>query len=153
MAPKPVTLPPPALAHMSPRAQENLPPHIAPPTIAITDASIDEDKGEISFTVTLSKASKNKVTVEYATADKTAAAGSDYVAASETLTFLPGETQKTISIALIDDFDVEDDETFFINLSNATNATITDAQAVGTVVNQDVAVHDPVANNDIATVF
>ena len=107
------------------------------PTISIADVSINEgNTGTVTmvFTVTLSESSSQTVTVNYATANDTATAGSDYVAASGTLTFAPGETSKTISVTVNGDTAVEGDETFFVNLSNAVNATLADSQAIGTIV-------------------
>src|SRR5262249_14452300 len=72
-----------------------------------------------------------------ATADNTATAGSDYVATSGTLTFNPGDTSKTIAVVVNGDTVVERNETFFVNLTNAVNATIADAQGVGTILNDD----------------
>ena len=79
------------------------------------------------------------VTVQYATADGTATAGSDYTATSGTLTFAPSVTTMTINVPVIGDTIVEPDETFFINLSNPSNATIAVAQAQGTILNDDTA--------------
>jgi hypothetical protein len=81
------------------------------------------------------------VTVNYATANGTATAGSDYIAiASTQLTFLPNETTKTINVTVNGDTTVEPDETFTVNLSgNSANSTISDAQGVGTITNDDGA--------------
>ena len=73
------------------------------------------------------------MTVDWATADGTATAGSDYTAASGTLTFVAGETSKTIEVAALHDAEAETDETFTVTLSNASGATLGDATATGTV--------------------
>jgi len=65
-------------------------------------------------------AAGESVTVDYATADGTATAGDDYEEASGTLTFAEGETTKTIEVTVNGDTDIEDDETFTVNLSNVT---------------------------------
>jgi len=91
----------------------------------------------LSFTVTLSAPSTRTVTVAYATANGTAAAGTDYVAASGTLTFAPGETRKTVSVSIIPDLAVENNETILLRLSSPTNATVPQPQAVGTILNDD----------------
>src|SRR5262249_44655478 len=90
-------------------------------------------------TVTLSNPSSQTITVEYATADGTATAGSDYTAIATTmLTFAPGETSKTISVAVLGDVITENNETFFVNLSNASSgATILDDQGIGTILDND----------------
>jgi chitinase len=111
------------------------------PAISISDADVYEgNSGQTAtvFTVSLSKASSKEVSVKYATADGTAtAADHDYVRASGTLTFAPGETTKTITVLVNGDTKVEPNETFSVNLSGARNATIADAQGVGTILNDD----------------
>jgi Calx-beta domain len=92
----------------------------------------------LTFTVTLSRASRDVVRVEYATADGSAAAGVDYTAASGELSFLPGETAKQLTVLVTGDADVEPDETLTVNLSNAKEASIADGQATGTISNDDV---------------
>jgi aryl-phospho-beta-D-glucosidase BglC (GH1 family) len=91
------------------------------------------------FTVSLSAPSGQTVTVRYATTNGTAAAASDYTASSGTLTFLPGETQKVVSVAVLGDSLVEGSETFSVLLSNAANGTLADATGVGTIVDRAVA--------------
>ncbi|HUQ32737.1 MAG TPA: Calx-beta domain-containing protein [Pyrinomonadaceae bacterium] len=111
-----------------------------PPGISINDAAVTEGNDETAdavFTVTLSSVSSSAVTVNFATADGTAAAGSDYEARTGTLSFAPGETSKTITVAVNGDTSFESNETFFVNLSGATNASITDNQGVGTINNDD----------------
>jgi thermitase len=118
------------------------PPPPAPlPTLSITDRAASEgDAGPtgFDFMVDLSAASAQTVTVNYATANGTASSSSDYTAASGTLSFAPGETSKTITVSVSGDTAAEPNETFVVNLSAATNATIADAQGVGTIVNEDL---------------
>src|SRR5439155_6862973 len=76
------------------------------------------------FTVILSTASGQTVTVNYSTADGTAAAGADYVAASGTLTFPPGSTTQTIVVTVNGDTLNEANETFFVKLSSQVNAAL-----------------------------
>ncbi len=92
-----------------------------------------------SFTVSLSQAATSIVTVDYATANGTAIAGSDYVSSLGTITFNPGETSKTVDVAVTGDTLYEPNENFFVNLSNATNVVIADAQGLGTIVNDDAS--------------
>ena len=108
------------------------------PTLSINDISENEDVGVADFTVMLSSPSSFPVTVNYSTADGTATAGSDYTATSGTQTFAPGEIDKTISVPIVDDFLYEGDETFSLNLSNSINATISDGQGIGTIVDNDL---------------
>ncbi len=90
------------------------------PTVSITDVSQAEGNSgntSFTFTVNLSAASAETVTVNYATADGTAAAGSDYQATSGTVTFNPGETSKPITVLVIGDTGFEANETFAVNLT------------------------------------
>ncbi len=93
-----------------------------------------------AFTVRLSLPSAAPVTVSYATADGTAKAGSDYVAASGTLTFAPGQMTRTILVRTLDDTLYEGDETFTVTLSGPVGATITRGQAVGTIADNEAPV-------------
>ena len=110
------------------------------PSISINDASIAEDMASLMFTVTLSKPSAVSVTVDYATTANTATAGTDYMTDSGTITFAPGDTSETITIAVNADLVDEDDETFYVSLSSATSGVmISDAQGVGTITDDDLA--------------
>src|SRR5262249_48799673 len=85
------------------------------------------------FLVTLAPASASTVTVDYQTAADTATQGTDYQAASGTLTFAPGAGPQPVSVTVNADSDAESPETFFVNLSNANGATIAAGQGVGTI--------------------
>jgi sugar lactone lactonase YvrE len=89
-----------------------------------------------AFTVSLSSASAAPVTVSYTTANVTATAGSDYVGTSGTLTFAPGQTTRTVLVQTLPDTLAEGSETFVLNLTSATGATIADAQGVATIFDQ-----------------
>lgn len=110
-------------------------------SLEITSVSALEGSGTFLFTVTLSQATTSKVSVRFATANGTAIAGrtGDYTATSGTLTFNPGETSKTIAVAVRNDAVVEADETFFVDLSRASGATIAVGRGTGTIVNDDGA--------------
>jgi len=110
------------------------------PSLSVSDPSLPEgDSGTTAFdfTVTLSKASQQQVKVDYATANGTATALSDYQPTNGQLIFKKGETSKTIEVLVYGDTLPEVDETFFVNLSNSQNATLAQGQAVGTVENDD----------------
>jgi hypothetical protein len=116
------------------------------PRIAINDVRKLEGNGngkngntQFVFTVTLSAAYDQAVTVHFATADGTAkVSNSDYVAASGTVTFAPGETTKTITVTVKGDKRRESDEWFAVNLSGASsNALIGDSQGMGWILNDD----------------
>ena len=123
------------------------------PRLSVSDATITEgDSGPTAatFTVTLSPASSQTVTVDYATADGTAtAAGLDYTTASGPLTFAPGETSKTVTVDVLGDTLPEANETFTLNLSNAAGAPILDGQGVGTIVDNDSPGHPPVQHGGV----
>ncbi len=111
-----------------------------PPALRITDASAPEgNKGttRLDLTVTLSRSTTGVVTVNCRTADGTALAKSDYTATSGTLTFQPGQTSRTISIAIKGDGKREPNETFSVRLSNPVGATIADWVATATILNDD----------------
>ncbi|MFN3747579.1 MAG: putative Ig domain-containing protein [Sphingorhabdus sp.] len=113
------------------------------PSLSINDVTVTEgNAGTINavFTATLSAASGQTVTVNYATADGTATQPADYTNTSGSLTFTPGQTTRTITVPVIGETVPEANETFFVNLSGATNATISDNQGVGTITNDDVPV-------------
>src|SRR5262245_2038633 len=128
-------------------------------TLSINDVSMTEGNGshkDFVFTVTLSEPSDQTVTVEYSTAEGTALDNIDYKREptgigepKPFLTFLAGETEKTFAIRIKGDIIQESDETFFVNLSNAVNATIQDGQALATIINDD---GNPVANPDAYSV-
>lgn len=114
---------------------------IVQPNISIDDVQILEGasgtRGAV-FTISLSSAFNQTLKVNYATANGTATAGSDYTARSGTVSFLAGETSKTVSITVQGDVIVEPDETFFVNLTNPTFGTIVKAQGVGSILNDDI---------------
>ncbi|HEX7155181.1 MAG TPA: Calx-beta domain-containing protein [Thermoanaerobaculia bacterium] len=106
------------------------------PRVTIGNASAAEGVG-LAFTIDLSHASASAVDVTWTTANGTATAGSDYTSGGATVMFAPGETTKTINVATLGDLLVEGDETLFVQLTSATNATITDAEGAGTILNDD----------------
>ncbi|MFC0588208.1 putative Ig domain-containing protein [Novosphingobium aquiterrae] len=113
------------------------------PSLSINDVTVIEgDSGTTNavFTVTLSAASGQSVGVNYATADGTATQPADYTSTSGTLTFAPGQTTRTITVPVIGETAPEANETYFVNISGATNATIADNQGLGTITNDDVPV-------------
>ncbi len=118
-----------------------LPNGVSPlPALSIGDVTITEGNTGTRaaiFTVTLSAASSRPVTVNYATANGTATASSDYRATSGTLTIPADQTTATITVLVNGDRVGEPNETFVVNLSSPTNATIADNQGVGTVVDDE----------------
>ena len=106
------------------------------PTLSIADVSTAENNNG-TFTVTLSAAFPQAVTVNYATANVTATAGADYTATAGTLTFPANTTSQTIIVPAVDDALDENDETYSVVLSGAANAAIAKAIGTGTIVDND----------------
>ena len=109
------------------------------PGLSIADSSASEGAGSMVFDVTLSQAESAQVTVAYATSGGSAIQGTDYTAASGTLTFAPGDTTESITVALSEDSLAEADETFQVTLSAPQNAPLVDATATGTITDNDQA--------------
>ena len=109
------------------------------PSLSINDVTINEAAGTATFTVTLSAASGQTVTVGYSTSDGTAISGSDYSSATGVLTFAPGTTTQTITVPITNDtlYEGATGETFNVTLSGATNALIADGAGVGTITDND----------------
>jgi hypothetical protein len=125
------------------------------PALSVADVSVTSPTSGTTpavFNVTLSAPSGETTTVQYAAADGTAAAGSDYYAASGTLTFAPGQTSQTINVSVIGDPVYDPNETFTVNLSNPTNATLARAQATGTIVSGITPVYPGVSNVTVTNV-
>ena len=110
------------------------------PSVFITDlftAEGDAGSKTVVFSVNLSNPSSREVSFQYATADATAAAGSDYTGVSGTVSIFPGETTVFIPVQINGDTDNEASEAFLVNLSNPAGANIVRGQAVGTIMNDD----------------
>lgn len=112
----------------------------APVSLRIQDVSVFEgDRGsrKIRLYVSLTNSSDQTVTAGYRTVDGTAIVKSDFVAGTGTVTFLPGETLKTITLSVKGDRSVEPDEAFTVELVNPVGATIADGSATVTIRNDD----------------
>ncbi|HXG10778.1 MAG TPA: Calx-beta domain-containing protein, partial [Gemmataceae bacterium] len=110
------------------------------PSLSISDVTVTEgDSGQVQavFTVSLSAPSGRSITVNYATQDGTAQAGTDYSAVTASLFFGAGQTSQTITVPVLGDTLDEDDETFFVNLSNPFRAILADGQGQGTIIDND----------------
>ncbi|MEQ1906915.1 MAG: S8 family serine peptidase, partial [Pirellulaceae bacterium] len=121
-------------------ALEFVPPSF--PTVAIDDVTIVEgnspNTATATFVLSLSAASTQTITVNFATADGTAVSTSDYDSASGVLTFAPGATSHAVFVTIRGDNLVENDEQFYVDLSGPVAALLGDAQAVGTITNDDL---------------
>jgi hypothetical protein len=114
----------------------------AKPSLSIADGSVSEGNTgttALGFAVTLSSPASGVVTVSYSTSDGTAAAPGDYVSASGTVAFKPGETSKTITVSVVGDTAYEPDETLTVALASPVNATLVQTSATGTIRNDDPA--------------
>ncbi len=113
---------------------------ISPPTISINDVTVTEgDTGTNSavFTVSLSAKFMQTVKIDYVTEESSAISDSDFIATSGTLSFPTGITTQTFTVLIVGDDKDERDETFFVNLSNHTNATLADGQGQCTIIDND----------------
>ena len=112
---------------------------VALPVVSVGDASATEGS-PVTFTVTLSEAVTDNVTVNWATTGDTATSDTDFTAANGTLTIAAGDQTATVEVATAEDTTDEDDETFTLTLSSPSlNAEISDATAVGTITDDDDA--------------
>src|SRR5207253_644751 len=113
------------------------------PRISISDVAKREGRTGhttlFTFTVTLSAAYDQAVTMSYRTVDGTATTSdNDYIAKTGTLTFAPGETTKTLTIEVKGDGKKEADETFYLDLfGNSSNSLFTKNRGLGTILNDD----------------
>ncbi len=107
------------------------------PGLSMADVTVAEDIGTVELTASLSGPSGKTVSVDYATSDGTAVSGSDYEAVSGSLVFAPGETEKTISISIVDDAEIESEESFTVRLGGESNVLLADASALVTIEDDD----------------
>ena len=115
----------------------------AQPSLSIGSVSVVEGNAGTTnavFTVNLSAASGQAVSVNFATGNGTATAPGDYTAQSGALNFAPGQTTRTITVVVLGDGQPETNETFTVGLSSAVNAAIGTATGTGTITNDDVPV-------------
>ena len=113
------------------------------PSIAIHNVTLSEpptDTTQFKFSVTASNPSGKPITVQFATANGTAQAGSDYVQAVGTFTLSPFTTSDTIPVTINGDLIGESSETFFVNLTSPVGATLANSQALGTILNYEFPV-------------
>ena len=107
------------------------------PELAVAGLTVDEGDGTAEFTVMLGVVSGESLTVDYATSDGSAEAGSDYTATSGALSIAAGQTQMTIEVPLSDDSLSEGAEDFTLTLSNPSNASIDVATATATITDNE----------------
>jgi ribosomal protein L35AE/L33A len=95
--------------------------------------NVNENAGTVTITVNRVNGSTGAISVNYATANGTATAGSDYTSASGTLNFADAETSKTFTVTITDDAVFEGNETFTVTLSNPTGGSTLGSPTTGTV--------------------
>ena len=126
----------------------------SPPAVSIGDVSLVEGASGVTymvFNVTLSKAAAAAVTVDYATSNGTATAGSDYLAVSGTLSFAAGQTAQTVSVPIVGDAVPEPSETLFVTLSNVSaGATIADGSGLGTILKDESPAYHSLASGSFS---
>jgi hypothetical protein len=128
---------------------ENAPSGAGLLTFSQNPYSVNESTSSITITVNRTGGSTGTATVQYATADVTAFAGQDYIAASGTLTFLNGETSKTFNVTILNESLYEGTEAFNVVLSNATGAGLGATTSVVNIENDDATVQPNVLLNEI----
>ena len=109
------------------------------PQMTIADASANESAGSLTFAVTIDAASSAEVRAAWATSGVTATAGADYTESSGTVVFAPGTTSRTVTVPLLDDELDEVTETLTVTLSGPEHAALADAEATGTITDDDDA--------------
>jgi hypothetical protein len=120
----------------------------APPLVSIADAAVSEGNPgpgadpQASFTVSLSSASGQTVSVDFSTADGTAGAGSDYASATGTVVFPAGSVSQQVQVTVLRDTRYEANETFAVNLAAPQGLQIADGAATGAILNDDRRVRD-----------
>ena len=117
---------------------------------SINDVTVTEgDSGttDAVFTVTLSAEAAEVTSVDYTTSDGTASAPADFTGISGTLSFAAGDLSKTITVPVIGETDVEEDEVFSVVLSSPVNAIILDGEGIGTILTDEFA--PPVINSPL----
>ena len=119
-----------------------------PTLISVADATTTE-AGDATFKVSLTRAATETITVDYSTGDGTATTGSDYTAASGTLTFLPTEQTKNVIVTTLSDEIEETTETFTLTLSNPSAARIVDATGTGSIEDDNAAVDEQTKREDV----
>ena len=107
------------------------------PLLTITDVTVNENEGFAHLQICLDQPAIQAVTVDCITADGTAIAGVDYLQTEDVAIIPVGQTCTQASFKILDDFNAEDTELYYVNLSNATNAIIADDQGIITILDND----------------
>ena len=120
------------------------------PTVSVTGKTVNEGAGSVTLSVTLNGPTTDAVTVDWSTADQTATSPTNYLGASGTVTFAPGQTAATVTVTVVDDSNHGPSRTFYVNLSAPSNAALGQRQAIVNILDNDppasVSVYDVVMN-------
>ncbi len=106
--------------------------------LAIADSSANEDAGSINFRVTLRSAADSITSFYYRTKDDSAVAGSDYIAIAKSASIASGDIATTISVDIINDDEIEDEESFFVEILSSSTADTVIARATATIKIDDL---------------
>ena len=110
------------------------------PSISVREAVVVEGNSgttQATFVVALSGPASQSVSCSFATSNGTATAGSDYIATSGALSFAPGEVEKPVVVLVNGDTVDETQETYFLDISNVQNATVSSSRGNGSIVDDD----------------
>ncbi len=113
---------------------------VVPTEVSISDVTVAEGNigtSTATFTLTLSQAASSAVTVQYSTIAASAVAGTDFTASTGTATFTAGQTTQTVIVDVSTDIIAENDEVFFLQLTNPSGASLGDALGIATIVDED----------------
>lgn len=113
------------------------------PSLRVGDAKVGESAAKAVFTIKIRGKVRGPVTVRYATADRTATAGEDYVAASGRLRFGPRQKIRRVEVSVLDDLIDEPDETFVLRLSKPKRVKLADRIGIGTILDDDPTIAGP----------
>jgi hypothetical protein len=122
------------------------------PGVVMDDRALPEgDAGATPFLfrLVLTKPSAEQISVDVASEDGNAHAGSDYTSVAKTVTFAPGQVKKDVTVDVIGDSLFEQDETFTIDLSNPVNVMVLDPHAQGTILNDDAKPSLSIADSQV----
>jgi hypothetical protein len=108
------------------------------PAFSVVDTTVNENAGSVTIHITKSGGNGTGSSLSYTTANGTATAGSDYTATSGSITFSATDTDKTVSVPITNDTSVEGNETFSLNITAVSNATITRSGSV-TIVDSQIS--------------
>ncbi|MCA9015655.1 MAG: hypothetical protein KDA77_10025, partial [Planctomycetaceae bacterium] len=122
--------------------------------VRIDDVSLHENEGTATIYVTLDKPVDATVSVDYSTANRTAYSTADYISTSGTITFTAGTQSQAITVPIVNNSQVETEESFYVNLSHiqseGANVAFGDSQGEVTIQDDDQTVIPLLTIDDVA---